>query len=127
MPMDVNFTSSSGAQMPLVSIVESNTDCIRFSNGIQICYGYCGYSLRRMNKNRKALSIDYSKPFCEFPVCSVFRQLRTDSDSDTFNENYRIDMVTTNNTRCTYYLVNMNGIIENGSYWVGYFAIGRWK
>ena len=38
MPMDVNFTSSSGTQMPLANIVESGNGYIRFENGIQIVY-----------------------------------------------------------------------------------------
>ena len=114
--------------MPLANIVESGDNYIRFSNGIQICYGYELWTIKRMTKDRRALSVDYTKPFCDFPTCSVFRQLRINGDDDTFKENYRIDMIETTYERATYYLVNIKGsAIENGTYGLGYFAIGKWK
>lgn len=37
--MDVNFTNSSGTQMPLANIVESGDNYIKFSDGTAIAYG----------------------------------------------------------------------------------------
>ena len=73
--MDVNFTNSSGTQMPLANIVESSFDnyggFIRFDNGLQIVYLSTLLNGARQSENNNSLiimKIVYYKPFSTIPA-----------------------------------------------------------
>lgn len=73
--MDVNFTNSSGTQMPLANIVESNSNYnngfIRFDNGIQIVYSSEPMLSVEQSEEDNSLIISkiiYEKPFSSYPA-----------------------------------------------------------
>lgn len=155
--MDVNFTNSSGTQMPLANIVESNFDdykgFIRFDNGIQIVYASEILLGAEQSKDDDSLIIRnavYKKPFLLSPTLthgSLFAKIN-------YNKKQGVGLIPKSvkydNVRlaCTSYTLDdkeitdkegfvaevqstaeiASNIISIGSYFViNYIAIGRWK
>lgn len=66
--MDVNFTSSSGSQMPLANIVESSNIYTRFENGLQIVYAKLPVHAGIKTDTSFDILIKYPKPFISGPL-----------------------------------------------------------
>ena len=129
--MNVPITLANGNTVELNNITESGNGYIRFSDGTQICYGFhVPWIEEDQTSNRVSFSFNYTKPFCNLPVCSVIRQLGVSADSDLtlLNADYRIERIISNYVHCTYDMVHTNSnFFESGYYNISYIAIGRWK
>lgn len=142
--MDINYLSPTGSTTSLTaSIVESGDNYIRFSNGIQICFGavICNNIIDQMqsltkdtyyNLNRV---ITYPKPFIirnnNAPFTIAIRSNFSKVEKPTFDS--CVNIIGTSSTEIhmglRIYAYNDRDYSNNDdlSFEIGYLAIGKWK
>lgn len=142
--MDINYLSPTGSTTSLTaSIVESGDNYIRFSNGIQICFGVakCNNIIDQIQSLRKDTYynlnrvITYPKPFIihnnNAPFTIAIRSNSSNSEKPTIDSCFNI--IGTSSTEIhmglRIYAYN-NRDYSNAdvvSFDIGYLAIGKWK
>lgn len=155
--MDVNFTSSSGTQMPLANIVESSIDddngFIRFNNGIQIDYARTNPLGDTSSKPYIHGCVIYKKPFIARPTLTLGRNslvlykyansngIMLPVKSKKYDDNEIVikqtdsfaykDKTYSNKEGFAASVKSESYIIDEATYGciftISYFAIGRWK
>ncbi len=146
--MDVNFTSSSGIQMPLANIVESGKNYIRFENGIQIIYNsamlnavvsddvflyghiifpkpFIGSSTTVFGKNKLILyklgSLGIPKKYMEYDDCHieiVYGIFSYQGNEIDITDGFRVKATSTQ---------SLIAEMTKGVFYINYIAIGKWK
>lgn len=142
--MDINYLSATGLTTSLTaSIVESGDNYIRFSNGIQMCFGVvvCNNLIDQIQSlvkdyyyNLKNV-ITYPKPFVIHDNISPFtiaiRSNVNKTDETTFDSCINIIGSSSNETsmslRIYSYAERDYSSDSSVSFEIGYLAIGKWK
>lgn len=142
--MDINYLSATGLTTSLTaSIVESGDNYIRFSNGIQMCFGVvtCNdlsdqiQSLARDDYYNLKNVITYPKPFVIHngiaPFTIAVRSNVSKSDKTTFDSCINIIGSSSNETSMSLRIYSYaERDYSSGSsvlFEMGYLAIGKWK
>lgn len=106
----------------LISVAEAGDGFIRFSNGLQICYGVI-VGLTQIDGNHNNETIIFSKPFSDTPAITVSRIMNY---SSVVNE-LKTDIWYSHATPSEFILYGYDEADAAKVINFSYIAIGKWK
>lgn len=106
----------------LISVTEAGDGYIRFSNGLQICYGIIIASTQASG-NHDAETISFSKPFSDIPAITISRIMNRTSVVDEL----KTDIFYSYASASEFILYGNNEADSANVINFSYIAIGRWK
>ena len=135
--MDVNLITNA-SNVLLQSVVESSSNYIRYSNGIQICFdiAYFTFTNDKIEQGVAALLenyIKYPKPFIKTPVLYCIREgVYKDGDKNIYDSiGYHnisvVEVASSPSYGSVYIRSDTTSIYTDKRLQFGYIALGFWK